>query len=267
MTRAAGPRPRPPQAPLLHDAVPHHVLPGFPCVQVRPRQAVHVRARALREPPAALPRGGGAGLGRAALSLHGQPLPVPVAHGLPRRCALVRPAARAAPRMAPSSGPRGRWPAFTAHRHPAARPPARPPADAPPRPPILPRAGAFCRLSHRVQKEHIYHPSVYKTQFCEGRLNLAGECSDYGVHCSKAHGTPTHVLQRERAQGWCRAAAAAHRRQRPAHARVRNLHRHVARAAVRRGTARLQDPRRSGPGLCGSTHCRAHAPAAAGTGA
>lgn len=48
--------------------------------------------------------------------------------------------------------------------------------------------GISCRFSHRVQKEHIYHPSVYKTQLCESTLTPNGECIEYGRHCSKAHG-------------------------------------------------------------------------------
>jgi hypothetical protein len=41
-----------------------------------------------------------------------------------------------------------------------------------------------------VQKEHIYHPAVYKTQFCESPLKSdgSGECAEYDEHCSKAHG-------------------------------------------------------------------------------
>lgn len=48
--------------------------------------------------------------------------------------------------------------------------------------------GSDCPYSHRVQKEHIYHPSVYKTQLCESTLNPNGDCTEYGRHCSKAHG-------------------------------------------------------------------------------
>ena len=39
-----------------------------------------------------------------------------------------------------------------------------------------------------MQKEHIYHPSVYKTQFCESTLTANGDCTGFGKHCSKAHG-------------------------------------------------------------------------------
>mmetsp|Transcript_8118 Transcript_8118/g.12253 ORF Transcript_8118/g.12253 Transcript_8118/m.12253 type:complete len:573 (+) Transcript_8118:64-1782(+) len=48
--------------------------------------------------------------------------------------------------------------------------------------------GMDCPLSHRVQKEHIYHPSLYKTQLCESPLNEDGICVEFGVHCAKAHG-------------------------------------------------------------------------------
>mmetsp|Transcript_7801 Transcript_7801/g.11077 ORF Transcript_7801/g.11077 Transcript_7801/m.11077 type:complete len:639 (+) Transcript_7801:160-2076(+) len=45
-----------------------------------------------------------------------------------------------------------------------------------------------CTFSHRVQKEHIYHPSLYKTQLCESPLTEDGICAEFGVHCAKAHG-------------------------------------------------------------------------------
>jgi len=48
--------------------------------------------------------------------------------------------------------------------------------------------GMNCSFSHRVQKEHIYHPSVYKTQVCESPLCEDGVCAEFGVHCAKAHG-------------------------------------------------------------------------------
>jgi hypothetical protein len=35
--------------------------------------------------------------------------------------------------------------------------------------------GVSCRLSHRVQRENIYHPSVYKTQLCESIYSDASE--------------------------------------------------------------------------------------------
>eukprot|EP00466_Bigelowiella_natans_P021527 jgi/Bigna1/72851/fgenesh1_pg.21_\ len=45
-----------------------------------------------------------------------------------------------------------------------------------------------CAFSHRVQKEHIYHPSLYKTQLCESPLTEDGICAEFGIHCAKAHG-------------------------------------------------------------------------------
>lgn len=48
--------------------------------------------------------------------------------------------------------------------------------------------GMNCPFSHRVQKEHIYHPSLYKTQLCESPLTPDGTCAEFGLHCAKAHG-------------------------------------------------------------------------------
>lgn len=74
--------------------------------------------------------------------------------------------------------------------------------------------GLKCGLSHRLQKENIYHPLVYKTKVCEHSLISCGpplsgspytstqaadffpptsqewfQCSEFGIHCAKAHGS------------------------------------------------------------------------------
>lgn len=71
--------------------------------------------------------------------------------------------------------------------------------------------GLKCGFSHRLQKENIYHPLVYKTKTCEHPLISCGpallgcsptqavdffpptsqewfQCAEYGLHCAKAHG-------------------------------------------------------------------------------
>ncbi len=49
--------------------------------------------------------------------------------------------------------------------------------------------GFACRYAHRVQKEPSLHPTIYKTQLCEGELLPDGSgCKEFGPHCTKAHG-------------------------------------------------------------------------------
>ena len=45
--------------------------------------------------------------------------------------------------------------------------------------------GVHCRFAHSTE-EMIYHPSKYKTQRCQHRLDASGQCR-YGPHCAKAH--------------------------------------------------------------------------------